>query len=154
LPGNNQIYFAPNTDHGLASGTLARLDEGTVNSFFAWYIGFVRGATRPSLTYQYLDDETVVITTDRAPSSITLWQATNQTARDFRLQTFGPNWKSTPVTGGVNNRYVVSVDTPDQGWTAWMVQATFPGPDPALDLPYGLSSPVRVTPDLYPDEID
>jgi len=154
LPGNNQIYFAPNTDHGLSSGTLARLDEGTVNSYFAWYIGFVRGATRPSLTYQFLDNETVVVQTDRAPSSVVLWQASNQTERDFRLQTFGPNWKSSPVTGGVNNRFVVSVDTPDNGWTAWFVQATFPGPDPALDIPYGLSTPVRVTPDLYPDEID
>jgi PhoPQ-activated pathogenicity-related protein len=95
----------------------------------------------------------VIVETSRTPTSITLWQATNQTARDFRLETFGPNWKSSVVTGA-NNRYVVTLPTPAQGWTAWFVQATFPGPDPALDIPYGFSTPVKVTPDLYPDEID
>ena len=153
LPGDNEIYFAPNTDHGLTSGALLRLDEGTVNSIFAWYIGFVRGVTRPAFDYQFLDNRTVIVETSRTPTSITLWQATNQTARDFRLETFGPNWKSSVVTGA-NNRYVVTLPTPAQGWTAWFVQATFPGPDPALDIPYGFSTPVKVTPDLYPDEID
>lgn len=154
LPGDNQIYFAPNTDHGLTSGELLRLDEGTVNSIFAWYISIIRNSQRPSFTYQFLDERTVVVTTDRTPSSIQLWKADNTTTRDFRLQTFGPNWKSTVVTTTTPNRYVVTVPEPTQGWTAWFVQATFPGPDPALDLPFGFSTPVGVTPNLYPDELD
>ena len=153
LPGDNSIYFAPNTDHGLTSGELLRLDEGTVNSIFAWYISIIRNAQRPQFTYEFLDNRTVVIETSRTPSTIQLWQANNTTARDFRLETFGPNWRSSNVTTTTPNRYVVTVGEPAQGWTAWFVQATFPGPDPALDLPYGFSTPVRVTPDLYPDEV-
>ncbi|MFM1921325.1 MAG: hypothetical protein RLZZ303_2959 [Candidatus Hydrogenedentota bacterium] len=153
LPGDNSIYFAPNTDHGLTSGELLRLDEGTVNSIFAWYISIIRNAQRPQFTYEFLDNRTVVIETSRTPSTIQLWQGNNTAARDFRLESFGPNWRSSNVTTTTPNRYVVTVSEPAQGWTAWFVQATFPGPDPALDLPYGFSTPVRVTPDLYPDEV-
>lgn len=152
LPGDNKIYFAPNTDHGLTSGELLRLDEGTLNSLSAWYISFVRNVPRPAFTWQFLDNNTVVIDTDRTPSSLLLWRADNTSNRDFRLQTFGPNWKSSPVTGGQNNRrWVVTVPTPAQGYTAWFVQATFPGPDPALDLPFGFSTEIRVVPDTYPE---
>lgn len=150
LPGDNKIYFAPNTDHGLGSGELLRLDEGTLNSMSAWYISFVRGVRRPAFTYSFLNNNTLVIDTDRTPTSLTLWQATNTTARDFRLETFGPNWKSTNITTNASNHYVVTVPTPAQGWTAWFVQATFPGPDPALNVPFGFSTEVRVTPDTYP----
>ena len=35
----------------------------------------------------------------RVPSEVKLWQATNENARDFRLESVGKVWKSSPVTG-------------------------------------------------------
>lgn len=151
LPGDNKVYYAPNTDHGLSSGALLRLDENTVKSIEAWYLSVVRGIARPTFNYQLIGTSQIVVNTNPKPTKVLLWQATNPTARDFRLETFGPNWQSTELTSQTNT-YSASVQTPADGWRAFFVQAFFDGPDPALDVPYGFSTPVLVTPDQYPDE--
>jgi PhoPQ-activated pathogenicity-related protein len=73
---------------------------------------------------------------------VTLWQATNETARDFRLETIGPAWTSTPLPGN-NGIYTVLLPSPVKGWTASMVELTFPG-----DLVF--TTEVVVRPDGYP----
>jgi len=152
LTGESRVYFAPNTNHGLTSGTLLRLDENTVNSIFAWYLAFVKGVPRPRFDVTLLGDNQILVNTDTTPTRVLLWQATNPNARDFRLESFGPNWQSTELTS-TNNSYTAIVDTPEEGWTAFFIQAFFPGPDPALDIPFGFSTPVQIVPDLYPDEL-
>ena len=32
------------------------------------------------------------------PTQVTLWQSSNEKARDFRLETIGPAWTRTPVS--------------------------------------------------------
>lgn len=151
LPGENRLYYAPNTDHGLISGTLLRLDQDTVNSIEAWYLSFLRGTPRPTFNFQYVGSNQIIVNTNPKPNKVLLWQATNPTARDFRLESFGPNWQSTELTSQTNT-FAANVPTPADGWTAFFVQAFYDGPDPALDVPFGFSTPVRVIPDLYPDE--
>ena len=73
-----------------------------------------------------------------------LWQATNPKARDFHLETTGPEWTSTPLTG-VNGIYTATVPAPDQGYTAFFVELTYAG-----DTPMVFTTEVVVTPDGYP----
>ena len=80
------------------------------------------------------------------PTQVTLWQATNPKARDFRLETLGAKWTSTPVTG-VNGVYKIVLPSPVEGWTAYMVELTFPGSD---DNPLVFTTEVVVMPDIYP----
>jgi len=74
--------------------------------------------------------------------------ATNPDARDFRLESFGPKWKSSPLQGQ-NGMYEISMPGPGQGWTAFFVELTFLGPQ---DVPLVFSTEVVVTPDVYPFE--
>jgi PhoPQ-activated pathogenicity-related protein len=80
------------------------------------------------------------------PSQVMLWQASNPKARDFRLETIGPPWTSTLLTG-TNGIYTATVAAADQGWSAFFAELTFPGPG---DAPLVFTTEVVVTPDVYP----
>jgi PhoPQ-activated pathogenicity-related protein len=83
------------------------------------------------------------------PSQVKLWQASNPKARDFRLETIGPTWTSTPLSG-TNGIYTAAV-TAGQGWSAFFVELTFPGQGAAPDdIPLVFTTEVVVTPDGYP----
>ena len=56
---------------------------------------------------------------------MTLWQATNPKARDFRLMTIGKAYKGTPLAADGNGQYVAKIEKPAQGWTASFVELTF-----------------------------
>ena len=65
-------------------------------------------------------------------------------ARDFRLETFGPKWTSTPLTFD-GNACVARVTEPAKGWTGFFAELTYDGP--AGGSPLKLTTSVRVTPD-------
>ena len=173
VPGKNYEYFAPNTDHSLFSSTSNSVDSGAYYSMLAFYDAFVRGATLPSFTWAVSGNK-ITLQTSTTPTSVTLWQAQNRSLRDFRLETIGASWTSTalcPICNGESvcssaegegegegetcdsGTYVGQVDIPadGEGWVAFFIQATFPGPDASLDgVDYGFCSRVVVLPDTYP----
>jgi PhoPQ-activated pathogenicity-related protein len=168
LSGKNYLYYAPNTDHGLASGSNLGVDEGTLNSILAFYISFIRGIQPPQYSWTLEGDNQIVVHTTTRPTEVRLWQATNPTARDFRLQTIGEQWTSTVLESDcpcdqlegegapedcncAEYNYVGQVPIPAEGWTAFFVQMVYPGPDPTMeDVPFAFSTQVRVVPDVYP----
>jgi PhoPQ-activated pathogenicity-related protein len=77
---------------------------------------------------------------------VLLWQASNPKARDFRLETIGPAWTSTPVTG-VNGIYAVKMPKPSAGFTAYFLELTFPGLNGSSLL---FTTQIAVTPNTYP----
>jgi PhoPQ-activated pathogenicity-related protein len=77
------------------------------------------------------------------PKEVKLWQATNPEARDFRLETLGPKWTSSPLKVE-KGECVAHVTQPAKGWTAFMVELTYDGPD---NKPLKLTTSVRVVPD-------
>lgn len=115
----------------------------------------------------------IIVTTDQRPESVTLWRATNPKSRDFRLQVLGSAWRARAVVSecqeacqedpdicgcdpdGPTQTYVGEVAVPEEGWRGFFVQMTFPGPDPSQPgLKFRFSTPVRVVPDVYPDELE
>ncbi len=163
LPGENRIYYAPNTDHGLTNSSLNGLDEGTLNAMLAWYTAFVRNTARPAFTSGYVDTVPVNpgesgqyrLSSATAPIRVTLWQAESST-RDFRLETIGTAWQSStiaPVTLGGETTFTATYTAPESGWRAYFMTATYPGPSGGGDVDFEFSTPIIVLPDLYPDEL-
>ena len=143
LPGEKYLRFTPNTDHSLGS-----LD--VVANLVTWFGAVTQNYPRPRF-YWRADRAagTLTVRTVDTPSQVTLWQASNPKARDFRLETIGPAWTSTPLNGS-NGIYTATV-TAAKGWTAFFVELRYPGPGPsANDNPLVFTTEVVVTPDVYP----
>lgn len=137
LPGPKYLRYAPNAGHGMDNADAA----GTA---IAFYKSIVDGVPLPEYEWTFPDDETIRITTTGKPSIVKLWQATNPERREFRINV-GPVWTETVLEPQEDGSYLGHVTTPEKGYTAYLVELTFPGPgeDPLI-----LTSPARVVPDV------
>ena len=95
-------------------------------SIAAWYHAVLNDAARPRFTWRVEDDGTIRVQTTDAPGEVRLWQASNPETRDFRKQTIGDAWTSTPY-----RRVII---TP--GFTGTLLFSPFP----KASLPNGLAS--------------
>jgi PhoPQ-activated pathogenicity-related protein len=118
LPGQNYIRYVPNTDHGLNTDALT----GGLNFMKA----FLDGAQLPQFSWTVTNFGTTInLHTVTSPTSVTMWKATNPNNRDFRLETFGPNWTSSTLTDQGGGNYAASVAIPPTGATAFFIQMTY-----------------------------
>jgi PhoPQ-activated pathogenicity-related protein len=150
LPDNSQFYFdalpspkylryVPNADHSLRNSDAAQ-------SVLAFYQAILANAPLPKFSWTLEKDGAIqVIAADR-PTEVKLWQATNPKARDFRLESIGPAWKSTALEPGPDSLYIAKVPGPATGYTAFFVELTFPG----SAFPFKFTTPVRILPDVLP----
>jgi PhoPQ-activated pathogenicity-related protein len=93
-------------------------------------------------------DGTILVKAKDKPVEVKLWQITNPSARDFRLTTIGARWTSTPLNPGAQGEYSAKVASPKRGWTAYMIELTFPGVGGSG--PFKFTTGVKVTPDTLP----
>ncbi len=141
LEGPTYIRYVPNAGHGL--------NADAVRGITAFYHGIAAGEKLPEYTWTFVDDETVRVTTPDKPLEVTLWQANNPEARDFRIDVLGPKYEPTPLEDLGGGVYEAHVDTPEKGWTAYLVELRFAGP---AEDPYVFSTPTRIVPDRTPHE--
>ncbi len=140
LKGEKYLRYVPNTKHDLQNSDAPL-------SLEAFYESIVRGTPRPRFSWHFDKDGGIVVRAEDRPSAVKLWQATNPKARDFRLDTIGPAYRSSELQPGADGTYVARVATPAQGWTAFFVELTFPS---GGMYPFKFTSGVRVTPDTLP----
>jgi PhoPQ-activated pathogenicity-related protein len=88
-----------------------------------------------------------VVTVKDQPSEVNLWQATNPAARDFRVDTIGKAYTSSPVARAKDGTYVGKVKKPAKGYTAFFVELVYPGPG---KIPFKFTTEVSVVPDVLP----
>lgn len=154
LPDSAQFYwdhlldkkylrYVPNTNHSLANS-----DGG--ESVAAFHHAITRRQQIPQLSWKYQNDHEVDITFGTVPDTITLWQATNEDFRDFRIETFGPGYQAmardtTSIKTGSTRRY--QVESPSMGWKAWFLEMSY---DIGFVRPLKLTTEIRVTPDNLP----
>jgi PhoPQ-activated pathogenicity-related protein len=118
LPGQNYLRYVPNTDHGL--------NGSAVNGAINFEKVLIDGAHLPQFSWTVANAGTTIdLHTIDTPASVTMWQATNPTNRDFRLEDFGPNWTSSPLTDQGGGNYAASVSIPATGATAFFIEMTY-----------------------------
>ncbi|OYV00760.1 MAG: PhoPQ-activated pathogenicity, partial [Verrucomicrobiales bacterium VVV1] len=96
--------------------------------------------------WQRTADGTLTVTAKTKPTAALLWQATNPNARDFRLETVGPVWTSTPLTAD-GDTFTAKTVAPSAGWTSSFIELTF---DVGARDPLKLTTDIAVTPDTLP----
>ncbi len=140
LPGEKYLRYVPNTDHGLGGSDADK-------SLLAFYASILRGLPRPKFTWRIEKNRITVTTISGVPKEVNLWQATNEQGRDFRLQTIGKAWQSSPLEHAGSDSYVAKVLQPKKGWTAFFVELVY---DSGLPVPYKFTTQVHVVPDTLP----
>ncbi len=151
LPDNSQFYFGelrgekylryvPNAKHNLA-GSDAR------ESLQAFYEAVLEGRHRPEFSWKKQKDGSITVTVKDKPKEVKLWQATNPKARDFRVDTIGNAYTSTPLKEQKPGVYVGRVEKPAQGYTAFFVELTY---DSGGKYPFKFTTEVSVVPDVLP----
>jgi PhoPQ-activated pathogenicity-related protein len=142
LRGENYLRYLPNTDHSLKGEYV-----DAAESALTFYQSILMNTPRPSFTWDFEDDGSIRVKTETQPAAVTLWQAANPQARDFRLETIGAAYTSSNLTDQGDGVYVGKVTQPKQGWKAYFIELTFPTAGPSR---YRFTTGVRVTPDRLP----
>ncbi|MDQ1255461.1 MAG: hypothetical protein QG656_52 [Candidatus Hydrogenedentes bacterium] len=140
MKGPTYLCYVPNVGHGACG-------EDGMSSLEAFYAHVITGEPLPTYAWSFPDEQTTTIETPSKPTLVQLWQVTNPKARDFRIDEIGKAWTSTDLTDQGGGNYVGHVEKPAEGWTAFMVQLTFEGPNGTT---LKCSSPIRVAPDVLP----
>jgi PhoPQ-activated pathogenicity-related protein len=141
LAGANGLRYVPNADHSLR-GSDAWL------TVLAWYHAVLNGTALPQFTWQIDREGAIRVRSKDAPSAVKLWQATNPGARDFRLSSIGEKWKATALKADGSGEYLARPARPARGFTAYMVELTFPSGVPLA--PFKFTTGVKVVPDVEP----
>lgn len=142
LQGEKYLRYVPNADHGMG-GT----DAG--ETLISWYHAIVHNVPRPRFAWEEQADGGVKILALDRPTEVRLWQATNPDARDFRKDTIGDAYTSTPLHETAPGVYEANVPAPPSGWTAWFVELTYPS---GIAAPFKFTTDVYITPDEQPFE--
>jgi len=141
LEGEKHLRYVPNTGHSLS-------ESDALQTFIAFYYGIVNDRPRPTFDWRVENDTIYISTsTDMPPSNITLWQAYNPEARDFRLPVLGKAYRASHIPLESDGKYQISVPVPDEGWRAFFVELTFGDFAPT---PFKSTTGVVVIPDQYP----
>jgi PhoPQ-activated pathogenicity-related protein len=143
LVGEKHIRYVPNSGHSLD-------ETDAIETLIAFYHSIITASRRPDFDWRVTDGEIMIETDpDMPPETVLLWQAVNDSARNFRVDVAGKVWTSETIVLAPDGRYRVRAAPPAKGWKAFFVELTFPGPG---KYPHKQTTGVVVTPDrlLYP----
>ena len=104
LPGNKILRYVPNANHSLNGRYL---NDDLVGYFYR----IVNNIEIPSLKWR-LDTNNNLIETVLNYSGdydVSLWTATNEQGRDFRLWEEGELWSQSKIQKSDNNRYIIDL---------------------------------------------
>ncbi|MEW6303855.1 MAG: PhoPQ-activated protein PqaA family protein [Verrucomicrobiota bacterium] len=137
LPAPKWLRYTVNTDHSQMQ------DPTAITTVLQWADKALDGDPLPQYAWSFEPDGSIRVQTYTRPSAVRLWQAHNPNARDFRLESIGAAWTSSPLSDRGGGVYVGFVPAPAQGWSAFLVE---------LDFGEGLilSTEVAITPDMLP----
>ncbi len=140
LQGEKYLRYVPNADHSLR-------DSDAMESIIAFYQSILAGTSRPKYSWTFDSDGSIRVTSETPPKAVTLWQATNPKARDFRVLSIGKAYQAQSLSDQGTKTYVAKIEPPAAGWTAFFVELTY---DIGQSFPLKLSTAVRILPDTLP----
>jgi PhoPQ-activated pathogenicity-related protein len=140
LQGVKYVRYVPNTDHSLKN-------SDAYETLLACYNAVLNKVPLPQFSWTVEPDNSLRVVAKDAPQAVNLWQATNPDARDFRVESFGAHYQSTPLTSTGDGVYIGKVPKPEKGWTAFFVELTYPS---GCQVPFKFTTQVCVAPDTLP----
>jgi len=141
LPGLKWLRYTPNTDHGQ--------NEDVLINALSWIDDILDNKISPQMTWALEENGTLRVSSTTHPKQVKLWQATNPSARDFRLEAIGPIWTSQVLQPNADGSYVGVVQPPAIGWTAFFIEVTFATAG-VLEPDQVYTTGVQITPDTLP----
>ncbi len=141
LPGVKYLRYVPNADHSLK-------ETDAFETLATCYAAVLEGSALPRFRWKADRKGTLRVEAETRPTAVKLWQAHNPDARDFRLDTLGKAWKCTDLPVTEDGIYVVRAEKPAKGWTAFLVELTFP--HPGGPAPFKFTTGVQVVPEAKP----
>ena len=140
LPQVKRLRMLPNSRHST---------EGTdiLKSISSFYDAVLNEAPLPAYSWRFRADGAIVVRSQDNPTEVNLWQGTNPDGRDFRVDTIGEAFASTPLERQGDGTWVGAVEAPAKGFTAYFIELVFAG---AGKYPFKFTTEVRVTPDVLP----
>lgn len=168
--GENHLCYVPNTDHSLDGSVDLFTGSGSVsalNAVLAFFLSVVQEVPRPSITWDFEEDGTIVVESSELPTAAYLFQTYNADGRDFRKDTIGEAWVPKVLTWDSKGRIEVLPEEYPGAWNAAYVIVAFDneaelartitvedssGDESTLDEApdFVFSTPIRVRPDNYP----
>lgn len=142
LSGDKYLRYIPNTGHSLS-------ETDANQSLISFYYKIINELPIPEFHWNITDDSIIFDTgPDIQPLEVKLWQAHNNDGRDFRLYVIDQSWESRDISLSSENRVAeVDLEAPDQGYSAYFIEATYPG---VGNFTFKLTSGIVVLPDTYP----
>lgn len=141
MPEEKRIRYVENTAHNLA-------DSDANDSMLAWYNSVITGGKRPNFSWNKVDINGIALRPLDKPIAVTLWQAHNPKARDFRVESLGKAYTSTVLTPEADGAYFAQVAAPTEGFTAFFVEVSFDSGIPSA--PFKFTTEVSIVPDTLP----
>ena len=130
----------PNANHSTAGTDI-------MESITAFHDAVLNQRAMPDYAWTVRADGAIVVTPQGAPSEVLLWQGTNPKDRDFRVDTIGKSFTSTPLTRQPDGTFVGDVPKPASGYTAYFVELVYPS---GGRYPLKFTTEVSVKPDVLP----
>ncbi|MDA7633413.1 PhoPQ-activated protein PqaA family protein, partial [bacterium] len=93
LIGEKHVRYVPNAGHSLKG-------SDAVESLAAYYHSILARKSLPQFEWEISENGTITVSAKDKPAEVKLWQATNPNARDFRIDSLGPEWTSSKVEAG------------------------------------------------------
>jgi PhoPQ-activated pathogenicity-related protein len=140
LPETKRLRMLPNSRHST---------EGTdiFDGMIAFYDAILNDRPLPSYSWKVRKDGAIVVRSAETPLEVNLWQGTNPRARDFRVDTIGEAFSSTPLISRSDGAWVGKPARPAEGFTAYFVELVYPS---ETRYPFKFTTEVCVTPDVLP----
>ncbi len=142
LKGEKHLRYVPNAKHNLAG-------SDATESITAYYQSVLDGSKRPQFTWKKnpADGSIRVQLVDGRPAQVNLWQAANPKARDFRVDTIGKAYMSSPLKESSAGVYEARILKPASGFAAFFVELVYPT---SGKYPLKFTTEVSVVPDVLP----
>jgi PhoPQ-activated pathogenicity-related protein len=136
-----RLRMIPNSKHS-TSGT------DIMESITAFHDAVLNRRPIPDYRWGVRKDGAIVVRSNVRPLEVHLWQGTNPTARDFRMDTLGPKaFTSTRLIQQKDGSWVGNVPKPKTGFTAYFVELVYPS---GTKYPFKFTTEVLVKPDVLP----
>jgi len=140
LPGAKYMRYIPNTDHGLNADAAV--------SLLMFYKSILTKSPLPKFSWKVKGHAINVTPKSGKLKEMNLWQASNEKTRDFRVDTIGRIWNSSPLKISENGGSIdVMVPELLEGWTAFFVEMVYDSGGP---VPYKFTTQVHVVPQRLP----